>query len=52
MKTLLLLLAIGCASEQGIERQEEVIQNEEQSRTSQSDEMGPGFIHGTTSSPN
>lgn len=64
MKTLItglfFLTAFGCSSDRTpdylendeMERQEEVIQNEEDSRTGKSDEMGPGYDYGTSSSPN
>lgn len=56
MKTLLLIgvLVVGCSSrpEEPREEQQEVqtLEQEERARTGYSDELGPGYDHGTTSS--
>ena len=55
ISALLAITALSCSSDrkpEEVERQEEVIQREEESRTGKSEEMGPGFEYGTTSSPN
>jgi len=58
LSALLLISAIACSSDRSkdylgpVEKQEEDIQREENWRTGKSDEMGPGYDYGTTSSPN
>ncbi len=50
---LLTFFAIGCASDKKYEDKEIQMQEEQEelNRTGHSDDIGPGFDHGTTSSP-
>lgn len=52
MKKLLVLIFVlaGCASKQDY-REDKQMQEEEINRTSESDDIGPGYNYGTTSSP-
>ncbi len=48
---MVLLVLAGCASKNEF-REEKQMQEEEINRTSESDEISPGFDYGTTSSQN
>ncbi len=48
---LLTFFAIGCASDKKYDDKEIQMQEEELNRTGHSDDTGPGFNHGSTSSP-